>query len=241
MISAAKAFDDCLSLVDQLWAGDIASKPLWPAPYDQDTAEAAFKFVTECCWTLNEANGMVEAIPPHDYIRNVVREWHSCRLQGRPLIVEKSRRLIMSWVFRGLGLWRSGLRMEKGIITGLNYPKAAEHVWRVWWLHNELVKRRPEFGLKPAVPRGGNVAAQELEQVMLPNGSLIESLNQEGASFQGSGYSWVDMEEFSLYKHCDYMYAQALRVTEGKPGHVGGLVSIITNSSPSKAFHELKS
>src|SRR5581483_6788969 len=97
---------------------------------------------------------------------------------------------------------------EKRVLCGLTYPKAAEHVWRIWWLYEELRKRRPDFQLKACLSRGGSTGAQEVEQVILPNGSLIETLNQQGQSFQGSGYSGVTMEEFSLYRYCDYMYGQ---------------------------------
>ena len=85
------------------------------------------------------------------------------------------------------------------------------------------------------------MAKQQIGTIILPNGSLVETLNQEGASFQGSGYSWVTMEELSLYDNPQYMYAQALRVVEGKPGEIGGQVTIITNASPNKAWHAIKS
>ena len=213
---------------------------LWPEPYSEDTPEAAFRFLTECCWTYNEADAEQNTIPALDYIKLFVNEWWECRKTGRTLIVEKSRRLIMSWACRGLSLWSMGLKQEKRTIAGLNYSKAAEHVWRIWWLYDQLVKHRPEWKLRPCTPRGGSTAAQELEQVILPNGSLIESLNQEGQSFQGSGYSGVEMEEFSLFRRASYMYGQALRVTEGQPGKPGGHIVIITNSYPNLEWQEIK-
>jgi hypothetical protein len=194
----------------------------------------------ECCWTFNEANSSVERIPKLPYIREFAEIWHECRAEGRPLILEKSRRLLMSWVLRGLELWRIGLDREKGLIAGLNYAKAAEHVWRVWWLYEQLRQRRPEFALPQCIPRGGSIGAQSLRQVLLPNGSLVEALNQDGQSFQGAGYSWVTMEEFSLYRNPHYMWGQAIRVTEGKPGSRPGMVCVVTNASSSKAWQEIK-
>ena len=79
-----------------------------------------------------------------------------------------------------------------------------------------------------------------LEQVVLPNGSLVETLNQDGQSFQGSGYSWVTMEEFSLYRNPAYMWGQAIRVTEGKPGSVPGMVCVITNASSNRGWLDMK-
>jgi hypothetical protein len=219
---------------------EASSRCLWPEPYSEDSPQALLRFVIECCFTYNEADGSVEVIPDKSYVRRIVLKWWECRKTGRPLILEKSRRLIMSWVFRACELWSLGLRPEKGVICGLTYPKAAEHVWRLWWLYDQLGKRRPEFNLAPCTPREGNVGAQMLGQAIFPNASLAESLNQQGESFQGSGYAWVAMEEFSLYMRPEYMYAQALRVTEGKPGQPGGHVSIITNASPNQAWQGIK-
>jgi hypothetical protein len=227
--------------VDQAKTASVrgSSPALWPNPYREDSPEACFEFLARCCWTYNEANAAIELVPGHDYIRKLVGTWHSCRSSGRPLIIEKSRRLILSWVLRGCELWRMGLNCEKGLICGLNYPKAAEHVWRIWWLY-EQVRERTDWDLSPCEPRGGNVIAQELDQVILPNGSLVQTLNQDGQSFQGSGYSWVTMEEFSLYRNPRYMWSQAIRVTEGKPGAKPGMVCVITNASPNKAWQEIK-
>lgn len=217
---------------------------LWPHPYvasdGVSETEAATRFLFESCWTYNEADGDIELIPDHEYIRWFVGEWLSNRSRGGMLICEKSRRLIMSWVCRGLELWILGLNQSKGVVCGINYPKAAEHVWRIAWLYRELRKRRPGLGLTDCQTKGGTMAAQAIETVILPNGSLVENLNQEGASFQGSGYSFVIMEEFSRYRAPAYMYGQARRVTEGKPGLPGGFVVAITNAWPGSEWQEIK-
>jgi hypothetical protein len=221
-------------------SGGGADLPPDDAAYRTAELRAACRFLFECCWTYNEADGSVELIPDLEYIRWFAGEWLLNREAGGVLIVEKSRRLIMSWVCRSLELWAMGVRRSKFVICGLNYPKAAEHVWRVAWLWRELCRHRPELGLGKAMERGGNFGAQEMEQVILPNGSLIENLNQQGQSFQGSGYTGVVMEEFSQYAHPAYMYSQARRVTEGKPGQPGGFVVAITNAWPGSEWKELK-
>jgi hypothetical protein len=220
--------------------GLVNRGPLWPEEFQREDLETLFRFVTECCWTYNEANSGTERIPGPEYVRVACEEWLRCRELGRSLIIEKSRRLVMSWVLRACELWRCGLKAEKGVVCGLTYEKSAEHVWRIWWLYNELRNRRKDWNLDAHVGRGGSEGAQMFDQVILPNGSLIVSLNQAGQSFQGSGYSWVTMEEFSLYKNPEYMWAQARRVTEGKPGTVGGSVVAITNASSNKAWQKLK-
>jgi hypothetical protein len=217
-----------------------SGRPLWPAPYSQDNPDALIAFLTECCWTNNEADRKVDLIPKMQYIEQVARHWHACRTTSRALIIEKSRRMLLSWVLRACELWSLGLKTEKGLIAGLDFSKSEEHVWRIWWLYEQLRYQRPDFNLPRSQPREGNVGAQQLGQVLLPNGSLVEALNQDGLNFQGSGFGWVTMEEFSHYRNCDYMFAQAIRVTQGKADSPGGHVVVVTNSSPNKAWHALK-
>lgn len=221
-------------------AAITAARPLWPDPYASDTEKSLWRFLTECCFTFNEADRKIALIPDHDYIRFLIREWWNAREQGRELIIQKSRRMVVSWALRGCELWSMGMRRERGVIAGLTYPKAAEHVWRHAFLIRELNKRRPDVQVK-AEERGGNFSAGQLQQVVLPNGSTVETLNQEGESFQGSGYSWVCMEEFCLYKNLHYMRSQAKLVTQGEPGAKGGFVVSVSNASPSRDWKEIKS
>lgn len=213
--------------------------PLWPAPYHEDTPEALWRFVTECCWTYNEADRAIELIPDHEYLQWLVHHWWNSRATGQELIIQKSRRMVVSWVIRACELWSLGMRRERGVVAGLNYPKAAEHVWRHAFMLRELKRRNPKIKIDHE-ERGGNFGTGQLDQVLLPNGSLVETLNQEGESFQGSGYSWVCLEEFCLYRRVAYMRAQAKFVTQGAPGKPGGFVVSISNASPNKEWLEAK-
>lgn len=213
---------------------------LWKAPYNLPTAESSFKFLTECCWTYNEADASIELIPPLDYIRWVCEEFWKAHEAGQAFIIEKSRRLIMSWVMRGLELHIMGLGRSRGVLAGLNYPKAAEHVWRYYHLYETMRAMRPDMRLDKCESRGGNPATQMLDMVVLPNGSLVQKLNQDGESFQGSGFTFVSMEEFSLYKEPEYMFGQAKFVTQGKAGGNGGMIIVITNASPNPQWKEIK-
>lgn len=146
----------------------------------------------------------------------------------------------MSWTLRGLELWSAGLRKEKQVITGITYPKAAEHAWRIAFLMRELRERRTDIEIAPAKERGGDFAAQQLEKIILPNGSVISILNQMGGKFQGSGYGVVTMEEASQYRFLKYMYSQAQIVTQGKPGTRGGFVVLVANAWPNPEWKDTK-
>lgn len=220
------------------------NKALWPAPYNEDTPESAYRFLTECCWTFDEETTEVNLIPALPFVRLVVNQFYETRKSGKPLKIEKSRRLLLSWIVRGLRLHSMGLRRESGVICGLNYPKAASHVWRIAWLYNTLASKRKDFKLTPLSTgkgyKGGTMESKKMEEVILPNGSIVVFLNQEGESFQGDGYTWVDMEESSLYSKYDEMRGQSLAVTKGRADVVGGHVCEITNASPGEEWKSSK-
>lgn len=219
-------------------------KSIWPDRWAGGDYRAAFRFLTECCYTWNEANGLIERIPAHEYIEYVAYQWVLSRDNGEDLIIEKSRRLAMSWVVSGLELWSMGHRLETRVLCGLDYRASGKHVWRLHHLHKQLAKRRPmfpaHFELPMAIGREGNEQAREFRMVMLPNGSTIEALNQDGGEFQGDGYTGVRMEEFSQYDHPGYMWAQAHYVTMGIPGKTGGNVVAVCNAWPNEEWQEIK-
>jgi hypothetical protein len=218
-----------------------SNKCLWPAPYNKDSVRSAYRFVTKCCWSYIEADGTVELIPGDKrYIKKLIRKWWECRRTGRTLIIEKSRRLIVSWILRALQLWAMGLKRCNHVIVGLTYAKAAEHVWRIWHLWSKICSNLHWFKLDAANHWGGDPEGQSLDKVLLPNGSLISKINQESDTFQGSGYSEVDLEEFSLYDQPAGILSQARFVTEGVPGKVGGFVVIVTNAAENPSWQECK-
>lgn len=230
-----KALDDGASRV----LAAMRSHVLWPERYASFDAESARLFLTECCWTDDDETGEVALIPDLPFVRVLCEAYVETKRAGKPLVIEKSRRLLVSWIVRGLRLWSMGLRRETGVICGLTYPRAAEHVWRVAWLYKQLADRRPSMGLprlkEGENTKGGPMLGKKLDVVILPNGSMVSSLNQEGESFQGSGYTWVDMEEASLYDDFGSMWSQAHTVTSGRADVPGGHIIVITNANGANA------
>lgn len=204
---------------------------LWPGLYGIDCVASLESFLLDCCWTWDDETKTIERIPDSPYVRLIAQRWYRSRRLGTALVIEKSRRLLASWILSGCELWAQGLQMETAVICGLDYPKASAHVWRIAWLYRQARKRLwPE--LEDCVCRGGNYDAHEVEQVILPNGSIWDSLNQEGQSFQGEGYSRVRLEEISRYRRPGAMWAQAKIVTGGRAGVITGHRVAVTNASP---------
>lgn len=234
-------FKDAQQILDILLS-PIAStrRPLWPKPYCEDTPEALIRFLTERCITWDDETKEESTIPNMAHVRAVAEVWWKTRSEGKPLIIEKSRRLIVSWILRGCELWSMGLAKETRCLAGLNYPKAGEHVWRLAFIYRKMQERFPEMKLPQLEIRGGNFAAMTVDSIILSNGSICYGLNQSKDTFQGSGYSGITMEELSLFDHPSAMFGQARTITKGRADAKGGHVVAVTNANHSDDWRRLK-
>ena len=216
-----------------------SSSSLFPGYDSPKDWRCAYAFLLDCCWTWDDETQLVSRIPDMPHIKLAAQVWHESVQDGAPLVIEKSRRLLMSWVMRGLRLWQMGQNTCTGVLCGLNYAKAANHVWRFEHLYKELRSRKPEMGLAPCTALGGRGERQR-DTVSLPNQSVVSTLNQESESFVGEGYTFVDIEEFSRYARPASFYSQARLVTGGRADVVGGQVTVITNADPNLEWRRIK-
>lgn len=212
---------------------------LWPDEYAKDTAEAAKKFVFDHVWTFEETSGHTLKIPDHEFLAGVIDEWHRTKLTGEPLIIEKSRRLVVSWLLCALDVWDAGCRKGTFVQGGINYDKASDFVWRCYFIYEELRQRNPDWKLPPP-QTWGNASKRRLDMLAFANGSIIEPLNSNGESFRGSGYARVKLEELSAYMYIGTVFSQAKAVTQGPPGSIGGHIVAVCNASTKEEWQEMK-
>jgi len=212
---------------------------LWPDEFATDSLESLKRFLFTATWTWNEASKKTQQMPRLPHIEAFAEEWFYTRQHGIPLVVEKSRRLVISWTARACRLWSMGLTQEDNIVAGLTYVKSAKHVWRCWHIYDEMRKRFPSWNLPPAQPYG-SLPARQLDRIVFANGSKIEQCNEETKSIQGDGYTGVDVEELSMMKLPESVFSQGMLVTEGPPGEIGGHFVSITNASTNLDWQAIK-
>lgn len=212
---------------------------LWPAELSDGSAESAFNFCMKLR-TWNEAEHGTQAFPHRAYFREMTAEWRTCRALGRPLIIEKSRRLVTSWWLRGLELYDLGLQRSNGLITHLTNEDASQHVWRIWFCYEDLRRRNPAWNLGEPKTYGA-LADQRLDSLILPNGSKVEKHYEQPGGLQGSGYSWVTMEELSMYRYASAMFDQANKVVQASAKARNGLVCVVTNAALNEDWQRVKS
>lgn len=227
------------TLIEQTKARQPKQSCLWPAPYNDNTPQAAFKFLTECWWTWDETSGEIGLVPRKEYIEAACYEWHQAFEKRQALLIAKSRRLLISWLCRGLETWQMGLQRGESLIVDQVYENAAEHLWRVHFSLSQLRERRPEIKLAPHRYLG-SADVKRIDDVVLPNGSLMTQGHQRAGSQQGKGKTIVSLEELSKYDSPADFWGQALIVTQGSATGKGGWVCGIANASANKGWDEIK-
>ena len=99
-------------------------------------------FLTECVQTLDQASGQVRPFPTHLglYLEPLVRLWE----QEKLLLVVKSRRMFVTWLFVALHYWLARFRPATKIAfmarkEGRDDSEgSAELVKRAWFIHEHL-------------------------------------------------------------------------------------------------------
>lgn len=216
-----------------------SSGVLWPTRYADLTGDCAFRFLTERWYTLNEADQTVGRIPAKDYVEWLCHLWVDSFAAREPLVLEKSRRLVVSWCARGLETWAMGISRGEWLIVDQTHENSAEHLWRIHFALEQMRDRHPEMKLLPHDARGA-VLVKSPTHVILPNGSIFTQAHQDAGATQGKGKTGITLEELSKYRGASAFWAQAKIVTMGQAGKGGGWINGICNSSPNPDWHKIK-
>lgn len=178
-------------------------------------------------------------VPDLTYIRIYIALWWKCRKEGRTMITQKCRRMVISWVARACELWALGRERCDQLLSGEDLEQAAKHVWRLEFLYEGLQKRYPSWGL-PDSDHILKEGQRQLKTFSLPNGSNAHYSNGQSNKLQGDGTSLITMEEPSLYRYLKSMLAQAKIICQAQAGAVGGFVNLIANASHNVQWHDIK-
>lgn len=213
------------------------TKPIWKSPCNEFTADSAWAFIQRLK-TWNEAESAVQSFPDKAYLQTLANLWFETVSDGNVLVVEKCRRMLISWLFRGLELWLMGVRRTDHVLCGLDLPAAASHCWRYLLLYNQLRKDCPEWKL-PAARIITLKGPRLIEDFSLPNGSRTRIHNQMGGGLQGEGFGLVTMEELSRYRSPASIWSQGKIVTQGSGGSRGAVIAV-TNAAMNEEWKRIK-
>lgn len=99
-------------------------------------------FLTECVYTLDQITGQTRPFPAKEHLRYLTQLWHTESL----LLVPKSRRMMVTWLFVALNYWLARYRPGSKIAflarkEGKDESEgSAELVWRAKFIHEHVPK-----------------------------------------------------------------------------------------------------
>ena len=224
-------------LATQAVDSNAVHKCLWTPEYSEDTWQCAYRFVTECCWTKDDANvaSPIQLIPAKSYIAWMVYEWWLSRKTGEPILLEKSRRMIATWLFAALDVWDAGLRGGVYCVAAQKYQNSAKLIYRRYFIYQQLRRRRPSWGL-PSATKYHSGGPDQLKKLII-GGAIFEPLTGEDPdSFRQEGVTRVILDEFAFFPYPEKCFSNARVMVTPPPGvAIGGQVLGITtvNVTPS--------
>lgn len=208
---------------------------LWPEEYC-DGFDGLVKFLTDVVWTFDESEAIAKKLPMEKsyMVDAIARPWYETMETGRPFLCIKSRRMVASWTLRAMELWDAGRRRTTQILCHKTYSEAAEHVWRYYFIYENIRKNNPSWRLPFRGRNHGAIGSLQQQQVSafaLTNGSLLKEANSDADNLQGVGVTRITFEELFKYKDPLGLFAQGKTICEGSATSKGGHLVAVTNSS----------
>lgn len=218
---------------------DVPADALWAEEYLSYDGDTAFRFLTEHCYTMDETvmPAKVSRIPAKEYIRIWCHQAVECRKRGVTHVLVKSRRMVMSWVATAFDLWEAGIfGSGQYIVASRNMDMSAELLWRTVFMYNQVAVRNPEWNLPKLKEKVDLIrwkGAKSYQQVTLPNGSVYVALSGEAPdNMRQYPARRIRLEEIGTWTYPSYAYSTAQHMVQGRPGEVGGNITIISTAYP---------
>lgn len=228
--------------VQEVRTGVHSGQPLWHpkyCPHDGDSISdivfRAYDFLVEKVHTLDEVPGVpgggITLIPYLAQVYIATDRWVRALLGGYPLFIEKSRRMVVSWTLAALELWLGGWRRSHIYVAAQDFADSAKMLYRTQFMYEQLRLRNPEWKLgneRTWEYRG----SRQLSGVLLPNGSMFESLTgHDPNSFRQEGATVVRLEEAAFFPNFEDIMANARRMGQGRAGSPPGLIVVVSTPS----------
>ena len=199
-------------------------------------------FLTECCWTTDEASGGDIALFPNDpYIREIC----DYLIEEPLLFLEKSRRVRMTWTVSAFDLWIAAggqdprwpatLRSTGHRLVLLISKKSEDAEWVLGERIRFIYEQATERGLREKWP-GLPEFDFTVMKATASNGSAIRALPQGEKQVRQFGSSLIHYEELAHSDDARDTLAAALPTMMGKDGLGGKVVAICTPQVGSFAY-----
>ena len=222
------------------YAGKFLAERIAPKAGNKMPSMGPHEFIFTCCYTIDEADPAekIKLIPDLPHTRLLIQRVLIDRLH--PLLLPKSRRMIISWTLTACEVYKAMYNEHSGIfVQSKKFDDSAELVNRHW----EMIKAIPKdimpvesetddgitwaCGLSVKRYKGGRGHTAKLE---FSNGSYIQALAEGKDQLRQFGASIVRQEEIAFWDRQEESYDAAIECTTPPPGasHGGQLIAVST-------------
>lgn len=188
-----------------------------------------YRFLTELCWTRDEAaGGRVARIPDWPYLEEMADRL----LDSDKLIIEKSRRVLASWCVAAYDCWLLGGGQNPRWPALMN-ATGNRHIFvvaRKFESSCYFLEQRIRFIIDQFEVQGGRALWPEFPQVQwkqgygnASNGTVIQAVGQGSDQLRGAAATFVHIEEAAFMDQAKATFEGLLPTLRG-----GGRVCAIT-------------
>ncbi|MDR3563253.1 MAG: hypothetical protein P4N59_17725 [Negativicutes bacterium] len=181
-------------------------------------------FVSDCCWTKDEADsGKVKRLPDKPYLRYVARVWQEEDL----LAIPKSRRMLMTWLMLCLHLWAALLRPNSAIFVQSKKQEDSEFLLgdnRLMFVYSRLPPEYPWARIEKAV---AGRSGKGYSFLRFSNGSYITAVGQGPDQLRQYTASYVYLTEMAFWEWAEETFASLKPTIQG-----GGKITIDSSAGP---------
>ncbi len=175
-----------------------------------------WRFILECCYTQDEADGgKIKRFPQKDYLEYVC----GCWLRYPLLAIPKSRRMIMTWLMLALDLWQALFRPRSAIFV--QSKKEEDSIFllsekRLGLIYDRLPKMYGWPKLEAAK-----------KQLKFSNGSYIMPIGQGADQLRQYTATLVHIEEMAFWDWPEDTWTALKPTIQG-----GGRVAMVSTAGP---------
>jgi phage FluMu gp28-like protein len=178
-------------------------------------------FIEHCVFTQDEVDvkNPVKAAPVHlGYLETITHVW----VENNKLIVDKSRRMWISWLFLSLHLHMAFTNTNRRIgIVSKKFEDACAHLVNMQFIWEHIPEEIYPAELRPQMrTKEGFIFFDEI-------GSTIHALASGPDQARQYGFSALFFDEFDFWSEQESTYAAAKPTLQG-----GGKISIATTHCP---------
>lgn len=197
-------------------------------------------FLTTLCYTKDEAaGGQVAKMPDYPYFQDLCDALVECH----PLLIEKARRVLASWVVCGFDLWIVGggqdprwpalmksTENRKVVVASQKLEGEAGSAWfiseRIKFIYDEFETRGFREKYWPEFPK----IDWKFGKATATNGGIITAIAQGADQARGIGATFMHVEELASWQMARESINVMLPTLRGKQEGEGGKLCAITTA-----------